>query len=368
MTHVLMATPLGFGGKGGIDRVVDELRTEARAQPGAVRLRVLTTRGQGHIALAPFHLLAATAELLARRAAGRADVLHVHLSSDGSTWRKIVLCEAARRAGVPYVVHLHGSRYREFLDGAGPRTHALVRRMFAGAAIVLVLGEAWRALLLRHMPELAGRIRILPNASRPSEALGFPRAGRVPHILFLGKVGARKGVPVLLEALSRLPPGRWRATVAGDGDVEEARLAVHRLGLNGRVALPGWVGPDAVAALLREAEILALPSFNENLPMSVIEAMAHGLAVVATPVGAVAEIVRDGETGLLVQPGDAAGLAAALGRLLAAPDERARLGAAAASFHARHLHISPYFAQLAALWHEVAGAGASVLPLPSPIR
>ena len=356
--NVLMATPLGRGGKGGIDRVVDELRAEARAR-GGVRLRVLTTRGPGHIALSPVYLLAAVAEVLVRRA----DVLHVHLSSHGSTWRKIVLCEAARGAGVPYIVHLHGSRYREFLDGAGPRTRALIRRMFVGASAVVVLGEVWRAFLLRHMPELAGRIRIMPNATRPPELPVLPRTG-VPHILFLGKVGARKGVPVLLDALSRLPADGWRATIAGDGEVDDTRAAVQRLGLADRVTLPGWVGAAEASALLRDADVLALPSFNENLPMSVVEAMAHGLAVVATPVGAVTEIVRDGETGLLVQPGDAAGLAAALVRLLADPAERAWLGAAAASFHARHLHIAPYFAQLVALWQEVGGAKTAVLGSP----
>ena len=76
------------------------------------------------------------------------------------------------------------------------------------------------------------------------------------------------------------------------------------LGLVSRVAVPGWVGSDGVERLIANSSILVLPSFVENLPMSVIEGMAAGLAVVATPVGAVEEIIEHEKTGLLIPPGD----------------------------------------------------------------
>src|SRR5690606_38241464 len=95
-----------------------------------------------------------------------------------------------------------------------------------------------------------------------------------------------------------------RATIAGDGDVEEMRTKAAGLGIAGRVAFPGWVGPAEVAELIASADILALPSFAENLPVSVIEGMADGLAVVATPVGAVEDILTSEKSGLLVPPGD----------------------------------------------------------------
>lgn len=355
--HVVMATPLGQGGKGGIDRIVDELRQQSRDCEDDIRLSFLTTRGQRHIGLSGFYLGASTAELLARRLVGQVDVLHVNLSSHGSTWRKILLCAAARAAGIPYIIHLHGSRYQEFLESAGPVAAGRIKGMFRGAATVLVLGEVWRAFLIRHMPDIAHRIRILPNASRaPAQPNDLSARPAVPAtILFLGRVGERKGVPVLVDALSQLPAdGSWRAIIAGDGNVDGTRDTVEQLGMADRVTLTGWVGPADVEGLLRTADILVLPSFNENLPMSVIEGMSYGLTVVATPVGAVEDIIEDGVTGLLVPVGDAARLSAALGRAVADPALRARLGHAARLFHRDNLDIAAYFSQLKEIWRQTA--------------
>jgi glycosyltransferase involved in cell wall biosynthesis len=114
------------------------------------------------------------------------------------------------------------------------------------------------------------------------------------------------------------------------------------------------VGPQGVADLLAQAHILVLPSFDENLPMSVIEGMAHELAIVTTPVGAVEDIIEDGVTGLLVPPGDAKALARALTRLITDTALRKALGRAAGAFHEEHLEIERYVVRLQRIWSETA--------------
>jgi glycosyltransferase involved in cell wall biosynthesis len=157
------------------------------------------------------------------------------------------------------------------------------------------------------------------------------------HILFLGHVGDRKGVPQLGEALGRMKamPG-WRATIAGDGNVEAARRRAAELGLAERVTLPGWVDGAGVAELIANADILVLPSFAENLPMSVIEG------------------ITDGETGLLVKPGDVDGLTAALSRLVEDGALRRRLGDAARAVHHARLDIVPFTETMTALWRAAS--------------
>src|SRR5690606_31708938 len=125
-------------------------------------------------------------------------------------------------------------------------------------------------------------------------------------------------------------------------------------GLTERVAAPGWLGPEDTARLLAEGDILTLPSHAENLPMSIIEAMASGLGVIATPVGAVEDIVRDGETGLLVAPGDDAALADALTRLVSDGELRTRLGDAARRFQREHLSIGPFADRICSVWRDAA--------------
>ena len=353
--HVLVATPLGKGGRGGIDRVIDEVRRQiALVRPNNLAVCYLTTRGRGHLGLAPLYFAWSLLQLALRRLVGRADLLHVNLSSHGSTVRKVLICRAARALRVPYVVHLHGSRFRQFFEATGRFGMQEILTMFRGAARIVVLGAVWRAFIAEQMPDMLDRIEVLPNATWAPVTLASRGAGPV-NILFLGRVGERKGVPQLIEAFEQLNPvPGWTGIIAGDGEVEQARAEIHRRGLHSRVSLTGWVGPNAVERLLSCADILVLPSFDENLPMAVIEGMGYGLAVVATPVGAVADIVKHDETGLLVPVGDAAGLAAAMARLIADPALRARLGRKARSFHRDNLHIDSYLPRLLGIWRAAA--------------
>ena len=124
--------------------------------------------------------------------------------------------------------------------------------------------------------------------------------------MFLGYLSARKGVPELLEALASpaLAALRWRATLADGGPVDEFRGRSADLGLADRVTLPGWIDQPTATALCAAADILVLPSHAEGLAMSPLEGLAHGLAVMATPVGAHGEVIEPEQCGLLVPPGD----------------------------------------------------------------
>lgn len=355
--HVLVATPGGGRGKGGIDRVMSTLRDELirEGDPG-LDVGFAASRGLGHVGLSPLYAAGFILRMAALKAAGRLDLVHINLSVGASTYRKMAIASAARALRVPYVLHLHGSDYDTFWNSQRPFLRRRIRGLFEHAAQVIVLGQVWRDAVAKAAPAAAGRIAIIPNATEAPKRAHIGD-GKSVHILFLGRLGERKGVPQLLEALSRLSdvPG-WRATIAGDGEVEAMRSTVAKLGLQSRIAVPGWVDGEAVESLISTADVLALPSFAENLPVSVIEAMAAGLAVVATPVGAVEDIIRDGETGLLVAPGDVDALASAIGRLVSDPELRIRLGIAARTVHRTRLSPKPFAHAIIESWkNAVAG-------------
>lgn len=356
--NVLVATPLGPGGQGGIDRMMDSAAAEfaARPRPGCT-VTFRPCRGTGSILLAPLVLARFCADMIARRLAGRLDLVHINLSAAGSTYRKLAVAGLARLLGVPYVVHLHSGRYPRFWASSPTPLRRLIARMFAGSTRIVVLGRVWADFVAREWPSTSNRIAVIPNAA-PASVTDVPEREGPLRIVFLGRLGAKKGTPELVRALAALSDApAWCAVLAGDGAVEETRQAIADLGLSDRIDLPGWLGPEAVSALLAGADILVLPSHEENLPMVVIEAMASGTAVVATPVGAVEEIVRNGETGLIVPVGDEAALAGALGRLLADDALRERLAGSARAFHRAELDIGLYADRLAALWRDaLAGA------------
>lgn len=352
----VVATPLGRGGKGGIDRIMDNLAVAVARDGGNVSVDVLPTRGHGSAARMVPLMARFLTRLVAGRLAGSIDVVHINVAQRGSIRRKAMVARACDALGIPYVLHVHGSQFHISWQQGGPLMQRAMRRLIGQAARVIVLGSFWRDFLVETGADPA-RVVIVPNATiHPPQANGHDGASPA-KILFLGHMGPRKGVPDLVEALGAIQAASWQATLAGNGDVDTTRARIAQLGLTDRADVLDWVGPDEVKQLLAGHDILVLPSYHENLPMSVIEGMAHGMAVVTTPVGAVNDIIVDEESGLLVPPGDVAALADALRRCAEDPALRQALGTQARAFHARHLNLADYADRIIAVWRAATAAG-----------
>ena len=269
--------------------------------------------------------------------------------------RKLALTAVARAVALPYVLHIHDYDYAADVRARGGRVRRGVRGMFAAAAQIIVLGTEAERTLRATLALPDAPVLILPNAAPDPQPA--PRAAAIvaladpAHLVFLGYLSARKGVPELLEALASpaLAALPWRATLAGGGPVDEFRARAAALGLADRVAFPGWIDQSAASALCAAADILVLPSHAEGLAMSVLEGLAHGLAVVATPVGAHAEVIEPEQSGLFVPPGDTAALGAALARVVGDSSLRERLGAAARQRFLDRFDVRSYSVRLARL-------------------
>ncbi|MFN8693502.1 MAG: glycosyltransferase family 4 protein, partial [Holosporales bacterium] len=183
-----------------------------------------------------------------------------------------------------------------------------------------------------------------------------PRDFNAPvlEIVFLGEVGTRKGVDVLIPALAKIADlPNWRMTIAGNGNIERYKAEAAALGIAERVQFTGWLNPQAAQEILQRGHILVLASRQENLPMSILEAMAYGLVVVSTPVGAVPQVLKDGESGYLVAMGDEDALAAALREALLNPSRSAAMAAKAKRFFAENLTIEAYIPRLVRIYQEL---------------
>jgi glycosyltransferase involved in cell wall biosynthesis len=173
-----------------------------------------------------------------------------------------------------------------------------------------------------------------PETVRRNSAAGDNAAKHAPVMLLtVGSIVPRKGYDVLTEALGGLIDLPWRLTIVGDDSrdvacAERLRADIARFRLTPRVTLMGAVPAGALAARYAAADLFVLPSRYEGFGMAYAEAMAHGLPVIGTTGGAIPETVPT-SAGVLVPPGDAASLAAALRPLIANPAERERLAAGA---------------------------------------
>lgn len=315
------------------------------ADRGLVRRTLLGVRG----------MLLASALVLG----GRVDVLHVHLAHGGSVVRKSLPLAAARLRGVPTVVHEHSYDFAGWFDGLPSWGRALVRRGVAA--------DVWLVLADRHVADFGDRLRmdrrhvrvlhnpvVLPGT--PAGESGAERADERVQAVSLGRLGHRKGSYDVVAAVALLPDdvrSRVRVVLAGDGEIDEVRQAICAAGVDDVVEVRGWQEPHERDALTRESQVFLLPSYEEGLPMAMLEAMAQGLAPVVSPVGGIPDVVRDGVEGLLVEPGDVAGLARAMGRLVGDDALRARVGDAARS-RAGHFDVDGWYDDLTELWISLA--------------
>jgi glycosyltransferase involved in cell wall biosynthesis len=174
------------------------------------------------------------------------------------------------------------------------------------------------------------RVTVLPNPAPRADRILSPSADRTGPFVFAGRLTDQKDLGVALRAVARVDAARL--DVIGDGPDRVRLEELSRdLELGGRVRFLGALPRDEVLAHVRGADAVVLSSAWENFPHGVVESLAFGTPVIATRVGGVPEVVRDGENGLLVAPGDSDAFAAAVGRFLADRELRARLRAAAAS-------------------------------------
>jgi glycosyltransferase involved in cell wall biosynthesis len=234
---------------------------------------------------------------------------------------------AGRLAGARVLAHMH----IENAFRSGPTRQAQIALDNATARLcfaIVAVSDATRAALLRQGYP-AGRVVTVHNGIEPAEPADPVRLTEGPTVLAVARLAEVKGQRVLLAALTELDAD---AVLVG-GDLErdggyeaELRAEAGRSGVSERVVFAGQ--RDDVPGLIAGCDVLCLPSSVEGLPLVVLEAMAQSRPVVATAVGGTPELVLDGETGLLVPPGDAGALARALGTVLRDPELARRLGEA----------------------------------------
>ncbi len=256
------------------------------------------------------------------RTAGSSELFHV-MANSGWSWH-LFAAPAIRIAafrGVPVVVNYRGGEASAFLA----KSHRSVRATLSAASVLAVPSGFLRAVFAQHGIDS----EVVPNIVdldrfRPGVHSGF----RGPHL-----VVARNLEPIYDNATAiaayaevRKHHARARLTVAGTGP-ELARLQKLSadLGVSDGVFFPGRLDRDAMAALYREADVMLNPSTVDNMPNSILEALASCVPVVSTDVGGVPYIVQDGHTALLVPVSDANAMAAATLRLLDDPRLRKSL-------------------------------------------
>lgn len=230
-------------------------------------------------------------------------IVHIHTAADRSFKRKSKFVSLAKAFNKKVILHIHGSRFKDFYDESANKK--VIISNLQKADKLVVLSQSWKEWFFA-IGINSENIIVLNNIVDYPKIKKVNRENKV-KILFLGEVGERKGVFDIIETIAKNRESfkdEIILKIGGNKETDRLLQKIDEYDLSDFVKFEGWVSGEKKINLLNWADIFILPSFNEGLPIAILEAMSYGKAIISSPVGGIAEIVQFGINGILVEPGN----------------------------------------------------------------
>jgi glycosyltransferase involved in cell wall biosynthesis len=239
-------------------------------------------------------------------------IVHINTASYWSFWENAVYVILSRMLLKKTILHIHGGFFEEFYEGSSYFSKFLIRAILTLSDVTIVLSPSWKQFFAKLMPER--KISVLPNFVELNADASFNIRNRpsssetdVINVLFIGGAGAKgkglfdvvRAIPILRNQLENI----YFFLVACSG-VEGLETELCEKGITSNIKILGYLYGDELSKIYSESDIFILPSYAEGLPITMLEAMATGLPVVATSVGAIPDVIQNGVNGFLIKAGD----------------------------------------------------------------
>ena len=230
-------------------------------------------------------------------------IIHIHTASNNSFWRKALYIKIAHFFNKKVVLHIHGGTFHIFYE----QNKASIEKVLKKVDIVIALSEKWKSFFTDTVG--CKNVKVVPNITDMPKKLHKEeyRGNKTISALFLGFFSEGKGIYDILEMAKRHKEylsNRLCISVGGNGETEKVKKIIDEHKLDDIIKLEGWVDKEKKTTLLLNADLFLLPSYNEGLPISILEAMSYSLPVVSTNVGGIPEIIKNGVNGNLIEPGN----------------------------------------------------------------
>lgn len=318
--HILLVGPNYKNPRGGISQVLN-IYSQYFAS-----FKFIATWTQGSRIKKLWCSIIAIIKLIVALSSSKIKIVHVHGASNASFWRKSVVIYLAKLFGKKTLFHLHGGAFDKFSQ----HHHRAVQRLFNHCDVVVAISASWKHFLENNFK--CKHIIIIPNITEYPQGCNHTPSGKPQPatLLFLGLVCKQKGVFDLLDAIALHKEewiGKLKLIIGGNGETEKLQECIKKQHLEEIVDFKGWVTGTQKTELFTQAQGFILPSHNEGLPLSILEAMTYGLPILATPVGGIPEIVTNNYNGFLFEEGNTQAIYQALHTFTnMTEDERAEMG------------------------------------------
>ena len=322
MVYVLMVGPHNSV-KGGISTVVDSYLSWGKWEN--IRISYVPTYIEKNILIKIAFYFIHLLEIIGKCMCSKIDIIHVHMAERGSFYRKAIILYFCRRRGIKTVIHHHGAEFIEFYNNCSQARKKWIDKVLTAADINIVLSYYQKNRMELYFPKATFRV-IYNSVSEDSENLYCSES---TNVLFVGRLGKRKGVYDLLQAIKELDPvlpATIKLCLCGDGDIAGVKAWIKREAIESRIKFIGWCNKAELQCAYHNTMLFILPSYHEGLPMAPLEAMSCGIPCIGSNVDAIPEVINNGDNGLLITPGNVSEIKTALFMLIKNESFRKKMG------------------------------------------
>lgn len=296
--------------KGGITTVINQYLNK---KFGNVKMDHLPTYIEGNNIIKILFFLKSYFKYIKKIISNEFDIVHIHMSYKGSFYRKLLIVLVSKLFNKKIVIHLHGSEFKVFYYSSNKLIKKFIKFLIRSSDAFLVLGDNWEKVIKEIEPD--SKTFVLRNSiSIPDSKVNLNEEEF--NILFLGVLIKRKGIYDLIDAIKLLDDKDYikkynmKFIIGGIGkEQDKLEEIIKNKKLGYCINMAGWVDGLKKEELLKKSQLFVLPSYNEGLPMAILEAMSHGIPTISTKVGSIDEVVKSEENGYLIKPRDIDSLA-----------------------------------------------------------
>lgn len=340
---------------GGITSVIQQLLSHDWEKDG-VKMYFLPSYRGGNVIDKVSYFLGSFIKIKSFIINEKPDVVHIHMSHHGSFDRASLIGAFCKKKGVPVVVHLHGSEFKKYFDECNSQKKKKIQKFFKECSTVITLGNDWKNFVLSIVP--IANVVVLNNTVHIPDETVKQEENKI-HFLYLGVLFKRKGLDDLLQAIKKVVSsgcidGKDVVFNIGGTGPEESQLKAKTQSyrITQYVNYLGWVNGNDKINELTSNQVFVLPSYNEGLPIAILEAISYGMPVIATSVGSVSEAVKNSINGYAFKPGDIDGYAKAITDLICNYELRCSMAQASRNLATEKFNENVYFDKIVEIYKK----------------
>lgn len=231
---------------------------------------------------------------------GKIDIVHVHMAQGGSFYRKSLMIIIGKLFRKNILLHMHASQFDKFYLNSNNMLKSYIKLILKLPTKIIVLSQQWKV----FYRQITDNEIIIVNNAVLVDKYKYNNNGNI--ISFMGRLCERKGIYDVLKIADKIleEHKEFKIYLCGDGDVERVKNIILKKGLSNRVIVTGWINDDNKDEILKSSIVNILPSYNEGMPMAILETMARGIPNISTNIGGIPNVIKNYDNGILISPGD----------------------------------------------------------------